>query len=148
MRRYAVNSHEAVCRLLALSLLSDGGLDPAELAAVRESRLLAQLGISEPLLQQVLQDLCDDLLQYLPGQAVGHLELDTPLLDRLLAEVDDPALQVKLLRAMLGVVDADGWLADGEAVLISRAMACWQYDWYAVQPIPGQPRTARSVLRS
>jgi hypothetical protein len=30
MRRYDLNSNEAVCRLLALSLVSDGGIDQSE----------------------------------------------------------------------------------------------------------------------
>ncbi|WP_348946181.1 hypothetical protein ABHF33_06680 [Chitinibacter sp. FCG-7] len=146
MRRYAMNSDEAICRLLALSLLSDGGLDQSEYQALRDSKVLQQLGISEVTLHSVMQGLCDDLLLYANG--LGQLELDDALIDQLLAEINEPLLQMTVLRAMLGIVDADGWLADGEAVLISRAMACWQYDWYALQPIPTYARMARSVVRS
>jgi hypothetical protein len=146
MRRYALNSHEAVCRLLALSLVSDGGLDQSEFQALHDSKVLTQLGISEKTLHNVMQGLCDDLLLY--GNGLGQLELDEILIDQLLAEIDEPRLQMSVLRAMLGVVDADGWLADGEAVLIARAMACWQYDWYAVQPVVSNARTRRSATRS
>jgi hypothetical protein len=146
MRRYARNSHEAICRLIALSLLSDGGLDQSEYQALRDSKVLHQLGISDATLHHVMQDMCDDLLLYANG--LGQLELDDALIDQLLAEIDEPLLQMSVLRAMLGIVDADGWLADGEAVLISRAMACWQYDWYALQPVPTYSRMARSVVRS
>jgi uncharacterized membrane protein YebE (DUF533 family) len=124
MRRYDLNSNEAVCRLLALSLVSDGGIDQSEFQAIRDSKVLTQLGISENTLHEVMQGLCDDLLHYTDG--IGQLERNEVLIDQLLFEIDEPRLQRTVLRAMLGVVDADGCFADGEAVLISRAMACWQ----------------------
>lgn len=133
MRRYPVNSNEAMSRLIALALLADGGLDRSELAALADCRVLQRLGISESLFHRVTQELCDDLLLYAVGQEYGHLELGPEWIDPLLAEVDDPALQVSVLRAMLSVVDADGWLADGEAVLIARAMALWHYDLFAMR---------------
>lgn len=142
MRRYPKNSNEAICRLISLSLLSDGGLDQSEYQALRDSKVLHKLGISDSTLHHVMQGLCDDMLLYANG--LGQLELDDALIDQLLAEIDEPMLQMTVLRAMLGIVDADGWLADGEAVLISRAMACWQYDWYSLQPKPSFTRMASS----
>ncbi|QZA81695.1 TerB family tellurite resistance protein [Deefgea piscis] len=146
MRRYSVNSHEAVCRLLALSLVSDGGIDQSEFQAIRDSKVLTQLGISEHTLHDVMQGLCDDLIHYANG--LNQLELDEVLIDQLLAEIDEPRLQMTVLRAMLGIVDADGWFADGEAVLIARAMACWQFDWFSVQPIVRNASARRSAMRS
>ncbi|MBM5573375.1 TerB family tellurite resistance protein [Deefgea sp. CFH1-16] len=146
MRRYSVNSHEAVCRLLALSLVSDGGIDQSEFQAIRDSKVLTQLGISEHTLHEVMQGLCDDLIHHANG--LNQLELDEVLIDQLLAEIDEPRLQMTVLRAMLGIVDADGWFADGEAVLIARAMACWQFDWFSVQPIVKNASARRSAVRS
>ncbi|MEJ2793413.1 hypothetical protein WAE56_08350 [Iodobacter sp. LRB] len=146
MRRYPLNSHKAVCRLLALSLVADGGIDQSEFQAIRDSKVLTQLGISENTLHEVMQGLCDDLLHYANG--LNQLELNDVLIDQLLSEIDEPRLQRTVLRAMLGVVDADGWYADGEAVLIARAMACWQHDWYSLQPIARNKLAKPSAIRS
>jgi len=45
--------------------------------------------------------------------------------DALLDEIHDPALRRTLLRAMWQLADADGWLADAEAVLLNRAAIRW-----------------------
>jgi len=82
MRRYDLNSNEAVCRLLALSLVSDGGIDQSEFQAIRDSKVLTQLGISENTLHEVMQGLCDDLLHYADG--IGQLERNEMLIDQLL----------------------------------------------------------------
>ena len=56
--------------------------------------------------------------------------------DELLNEILDPLLQRKVLRAMLDIVNADGCLAGGEAVLVSQAMKLWAIDLYEVSHAP------------
>ncbi|WP_374349046.1 hypothetical protein [Chitinimonas sp.] len=132
MRHYPSNGPEAMSRLIALALLADGGLDRSELLALQRSQVLDQLGIEESLFHRVTQELCDDMLQCVSMNGSAQLELGDELIDQLLGDVNDPALQIPVLRAMLDIADADGFLADGEAVLIARAMALWQYDLHQI----------------
>lgn len=122
MRNYAINSPHAAGRLLALTMVVDGHVDPTELAALEHSRILSQVGLDELAFRGLLQDLCEDLMA---GATHGACQIDTVLLDSLLREIADPTLRRRLLQAMWKIADADAWLADGEAVLLARAGVVW-----------------------
>lgn len=122
MRHYATNSPHAAGRLLALTMVVDGNVDPTELAALDHARILSQVELDHAAFHDLLQALCEDLVA---GASHGVVQLDTPLLDHLLHEIADPKLRRKLLLAMWKIADADGWLADGEAILLARAGVIW-----------------------
>ena len=122
MRSYPTNSPQAAGRILALTMVIDGNLAQSELAALDRSRILAHVDLSQDQFQQLIEELCNDML----GTAAhGVVQLDTALIDALLREIERPALRRHLLQAMWSIADADGWLADGEAVLLSRAGQIW-----------------------
>lgn len=122
MRAYETNSKQAAGRLLALTMVVDGNLAPSELMALDRSRILGHVALDPLAFQQLLQELCDDLLT---GATHGLVQLDPAVIDNLLQEIDAPALRRQLLQAMWKIADADGWLADGEAILLARASAQW-----------------------
>ena len=122
MRTYPINSSHAAGRILALTMVVDGNLAPSELAALDRTRILRHVALDPDLFQQLLQDLCDDLLT---GAVRGVVQLDRALIDELLLEIEQPDLRRQLLQAMWNIADADGWLADGEAVLLARASIKW-----------------------
>ncbi len=122
MRAYEINSKQAAGRLLALTMVVDGNLAPSELLALDKSRILSHVALDPSSFQQLLQELCDDLLT---GASHGLVQLNPALIDQLLLEIDQPDLRRQLLRAMWQIADADGWLADGEAVLLARASSQW-----------------------
>ncbi len=122
MRAYQMNSKQAAGRLLALTMVVDGNLAPCELIAMENSRILGHVSLDPLTFHQLLQDLCDDLLTVTTH---GLVQLDPDLIDQLLQEIDAPDLRRQLLRAMWKIADADGWLADGEAILLARASAQW-----------------------
>lgn len=128
MRSYPTDSSEAMARILALSMLADGGLDQSELKVVANTKILDRLGMTGSQFQVVLHMLCEDMLQCMRGFEYGKIELDRRVIDQLLSEVKAPHLQKQLLRVMLAVVDADGKMSDGEAVLISQALIRWKFD--------------------
>ena len=123
MRHYPQNSASAAGRVLALTMLVDGHMAPAELRALERTRLLEHIDIGMDSFHDLVQDLCDDLLS--SNVRNDHVELDPALLDQLLAEIDDADLRRQLLRGMWQIADADGVLADGEAKLLARACAVW-----------------------
>ncbi|WP_295757176.1 TerB family tellurite resistance protein [Undibacterium sp.] len=126
MRSYPQNSKLAMARILGLAMLADGGLDQSEIEVVADSRLLARIDMTEAEFDTVLHHLCEDMLQSMRGYDYGKIELDRLVIDRLLTEVSHPSLQRVLLNVMLAVVDADGKLSEGEAVLLTQALEKWQ----------------------
>lgn len=122
MRHYPNNSPQSAGRLLALTMIVDGNLAPSEVDALDHSDILARVDLDEHDFQQLLQELCEDMLA---GADHGFIQLAPAVLDSLLLEITDPALRRRLLQAMWHIADADGYLADGEAVLLARAGVLW-----------------------
>lgn len=135
-----------------MALLADGSIDFSELSALARRGTLQRLGISEAAFDDVIHDLCADLLIDNFSPVSGYLVLGRDLLRRLLGDIGDPALQKKLLRGVLDIVHADGELAGGEAVLLSVAADCWDidpFDSYRILATPGRrlPSQVRRLRR-
>jgi uncharacterized tellurite resistance protein B-like protein len=122
MRTYPTNSPLAAGRLLALTMIVDGNVAPSEMKTVYRSRILEHIALADDAFDTVLHDLCHDLLATAHH---GAVQVDVDLIDALLDEIDAPSLRRNLLRAMWRLADADGWLADAEAVLLNRAAIRW-----------------------
>lgn len=122
MRPYSVDSPNAAGRILALTMIVDGNLAGSELAALDRSKILDHIDLDQAAFQRLLQNLCEDLLT---STLHGAVQLDNALIDNLLEEIEYPDLRRSLLRAMWSIADADGWLADAEAVLLTRASNAW-----------------------
>jgi len=122
MRSYSIDSPQAAGRILALMIIVDGNVAASELAALERSKILDQIGLDLAGFQRLLQDLCEDLHT---STLHGALQLDTALINDFLGEIADPHLRRSLLRAMWIISDADGWLADAEARLLTRASNVW-----------------------
>jgi uncharacterized tellurite resistance protein B-like protein len=126
MRHYPRNSPQAAARLLALVMIADGNVCRSEVEAIRDRGGETSLGLPPGGFSQVLQSLCEDLLN--GAQAGGSLSacLDDDLLDALMRDVDDPALQSLVIEAMAAAVAADGHLADGEQVVLQALHRNWR----------------------
>jgi uncharacterized tellurite resistance protein B-like protein len=130
MQTYPTDSQQAVCRLLALSMIVDGHLAPSEIRALEHSSILDRVGADTAAFDIVVQALCTDMLATSRCRAFGgydcaDLELDTRMIDSLLDEVADPLLRMCTLKAMLDIVHADSLLDDREHLLLQRAMKKW-----------------------
>lgn len=125
MRIYATDSPRAVSRLLALAMIVDGHLAPAELKAMHHSGILRNAGIDEDGFDDVVQELCEDLLATAHQRGAGEVEIDAKLLDGLLHEVEAPSLRMGTMKAMLDIVHADTVLDGRETLLIQRAFKAW-----------------------
>jgi uncharacterized tellurite resistance protein B-like protein len=125
MRSYPTNSPKAVSRLLALTMIVDGHLAPAELKAMRASNIPRHVALGEDEFDDVVQDLCEDLLASAARRCSEEVEIDGRLLDSLLGEVDDKALRLSVMNTMLDIVHADSVLDVRETLLIERAFRMW-----------------------
>jgi hypothetical protein len=74
---------------------------------------------------QVVQNLCEDLLvcSYASGSMMCSVDDDT--LTSLLAEVDVPDLQSKVLHLATSAAEADRHLDDAEALVVAAARRQW-----------------------
>ncbi len=121
MRSYPPDSPQAVSRLLALSVIIDGGGSPPEIAATYRIDILDYTGIREDVFDQVLNELRTDL----PTTPDGLVKVETEMIDQLLAEIVRPDLRLSLWKAMWQLAYADENLADAEIALILRATSAW-----------------------
>jgi len=124
MRHYDLNSAQATARILAMAMMVDGNVAPAELKVVENPNTARDFGIDSGMFRQVLEDLCFDLLH--TAVCNGAVELSGPLLDSVLSEITEPDLRRRLLNALWRIADADGHMADAEAALLARACALWK----------------------
>lgn len=125
MRSYPTNSSEAAARVVALVLLSDGHACNSEFEALKEADAARSLGLSSQAFHGIVQTLCEDLL--MEGFNVGSIlpSVDDGSLASLLAEVDHPELQARVMGVAAGIVQADRHLAEGEAVVLEAIGRYW-----------------------
>ena len=131
MRHYETDSASAAGRLVALCMVVDGNMAPAEVQALQRSRLLEYIDIDIDAFHYLVSDLCQDMLS--TSVRHEHVVLDPATIDALLGEIHAPALRREVLRAMWKIADADGVLADAEATLLSRACAVWSAESHFVK---------------
>ena len=125
MRHYTTDSAEAMSRVVALALLADVALDHSELESLASHEIHNRLRIAPETLDRVIHEFCNDLLQCARAPNVGQIELDRELIDQLLDDIRSPEMQKDALGAIVDIVNADGCLNGGEAILISEAMNLW-----------------------
>jgi uncharacterized tellurite resistance protein B-like protein len=136
MRSYPTNSPQAAARIVALTLLADGHLDKSELDVLERCGAHEQLGLDREDLHAVLHGFCEDLLHSAHLSWDDACRVDPRTLAQLMAEVDDPAVRLKVLRLCLKVVQADNHVADGEAIVLGAAVEQWglQREMFAGEP--------------
>lgn len=125
MRTYPTDSPKAISRLLALAMIADGRLAPQELKRLHHSGLLGVLRVSEDTFDETAGELCQDLLAAHADRSAGMVEIEPETIDRLLDEVQDPALRAIVLDGMLEIVRADKVIDHRERRLLRRATNAW-----------------------
>ena len=128
MRSFPRNSPEAAARIVALVLIADGHVCRSEFDALSQLSAARELGLPEDGMPQAVQSLCEDLLMgsYAGGSMMS--QVDEAALAALMAEVDAPALQAKVLTLATAAARADHHLADGEALVLAAARRYWRLD--------------------
>lgn len=121
MRSYPTDSPQAVSRLLALAVISDGGGSPSEIAATYRLNILDYAGIEEHVFDEVLRELSADL----PVTSAGFVKVEIAMIDQCLAEIVRPDLRMRVWEAMWQLAYADDHFAHAEVALILRATQAW-----------------------
>jgi uncharacterized tellurite resistance protein B-like protein len=125
MRTYPIDSPQAKSRIIALTLLADGGLDKSEIECLESQDIVNRLGIASETFDTVMREFCEDLDQSGLCRRNGQLDLEHPAIEAMLNEIRQRNVRQALLRTIFDIVHADSNVSQGEAQLTSRAMKHW-----------------------
>ena len=142
MRSYSRNSPEAAARIVALILISDGHVSRSEYEALNRRDGARDLGLDPQDMPVIVQTLCEDLLMegFNGRSLLSHI--GDGFMVSLMAEVDEPQLQSKVLRVAAFVVNADQHLSDGEAAMLDAINRHWKK-----RPVVAVGNAAAAVLQ-
>lgn len=125
MRSYPRNSPQAAARLVALVLIADGNVCHSEFDVFERLDGERELGLPSGSWPGIVQTLCEDLMMGDTGSGSMLGSVDDGALAALMAEVDEPELQRKVLRLAVAAARADRHLADGEELVLAAARRHW-----------------------
>jgi hypothetical protein len=123
MRSYRRNSPEAAARIVAWTMLVDATETDAEAAAC--AALPAALGITADRWNDVVRELCEDLLATGAPDWDRAVHPDSATFTALLGELDDPALRRRVLSMCRAIAAADGRLCDRERIAVETVCRAW-----------------------
>lgn len=134
MRPYPSNSPQAAARIVALATLADGNMCKAELNVLDRLRAHEQFGLARVEFHAVLHTLCADLLTPAHLTWADVCRVDPRTLAELMGEVDDPQLRLKVLRLCIFVSEANGYVVEGEEIVLVAAVEHWGLHREMLQP--------------
>lgn len=134
MRKYAKNSPEAAARIVALTLIADGDIGQEELALLDELAVHQQFGLERLALHAIIDTLCEDLLSSKQLAWADACPVDEYVLEKLMAEIDDPALRRQVLGLCVKLAEIDDHVAEGESIVLIAAVAHWNLHHEILSP--------------
>ncbi|NCA68992.1 MAG: TerB family tellurite resistance protein [Sphingobacteriia bacterium] len=124
---YDENSAEAMLRVVALFIISDGEVTDAELEALDRLGVFTRFGVDRNRFAEVFDAYCDDLIAH-AGTARFVGLADPEWVDVILAPVTEPAARRTLARILLLLARADGVFADVELGIYRQILDRWRID--------------------
>lgn len=124
MRDYPVNSPEAMARILAMFIISDGVMDERELDTIEELSLFELIGIERKRFLEVLMRYCDDISAEADDNGLIHL-IDPERVDYLFDQITDYQKRVLICALALDLCKADDTISQPEMALLRHMMKRW-----------------------
>ena len=121
---YPDNSPEALLRVIAMFIVSDGEVADAELDICEHLGVLAAVGGDRETFARVFDTYCDDLIQHAGTRRTVALA-DAKWVEAILAPVTDLAHRRLLAQTLLVVARSDGWFADAELKVVRQMLDHW-----------------------
>jgi tellurite resistance protein len=126
MRNYLSNSPEAMARLIAMFMITDGDIDPRRIDVLEKIHAYDLLGIDRKRFTQVLRNYCDDISDEADeDDGVIHL-MDRTRIDAMLDDVADRGKQLITCALAMHVAKSDGDISEVEITLLRHMMRSWQ----------------------
>jgi len=122
MRSCPVNSPQAAARIVALTLMADGGIADAEIEVLDRLAAHEQLGLRWQELLAFLDSFCEDLLSSGQLMWADSCPVDERTLAGLMSEIEDPTLRLKLLRLCVQVAEVDAQVDAAESIVPAAAV--------------------------
>ena len=127
MQQYSVNSPEAMARIVAMMIVTDGELHEAEMGFLDQIDAFAHLGLSRAEFGEVARQYCMDLQAESDGE--DHISLlESSRIDAIAAQVTDPKKREIVCAQLLGVIDADGDVDGSETAVFRYLLNIWGID--------------------
>ena len=134
MRTYPNNSPQAAARIVALAMLADGQVCKVEIDVLDRLRAHEELGLRPDELHSIVHSMCDDMLSTAEMTWADACKVDPHTLAKLMAEIDDSELRLKLLGLCVAVIEADGHVFEGEAIVLRAVVEQWGLHRWMLQP--------------
>lgn len=134
MRSYPVNSPQAAARIVALTVVADGDIGAAEIEWLDRLAVHEQLGLARHEMHALLDTFCEDLLSSDQLVWADACPVDERTLAELMAEIQDPALRLTLLRVCVELAEVDARVDDGETAVLVAAVEHWGLHREMVRP--------------
>ena len=125
MRNYSEDSPQAAARIVALTLVADGDIGDAEIEWLDRLAVHEQLGLTRLELHAVLDAFCEDLLSSGQLTWADACPVDERTLGDLMADIEDPALRLKVLRLCVELAEVDSHVDEGESIVLVAAVEHW-----------------------
>jgi hypothetical protein len=125
MQNYALNSPEAMSRVIAMMIVADAEIDDREIAILDKLNAFASLNISRKAFMAVARDYCGDLVKN--AEAHGSTPLiDPKRTDQVIDAITDRSQRLIVAQLLLAVVSADHDHNEGELILFAHILDRWK----------------------
>lgn len=124
MKHYEKNSPEAIARILAMFVISDGVIDEREMEKFDTLNVFELLGISRKNFIAVLKTYCDQISDEAENDGTIHLIAEERT-QEMLDAVTDRKKQLLTCALALDLCKADETISDPEMVLLRYMMNTW-----------------------
>lgn len=134
MRTYPNNSPQAAARIVALAMLADGQVCKTEIDVLDRLRAHEELGLRPDELHSIVHSMCDDMLSTAEMTWADACQVDPQTVAKLMAEIDDSELRLKVLDLCVAVIEADGHVVEAEAIVLRAVVEQWGLQRWMLQP--------------
>jgi tellurite resistance protein len=124
---YPDNSAEAMLRVIALFIISDGEVKDEEMDMLEELGVLHRFGVDREEFARIFDAYCDDLIAH-AGTARFVGLADPDWVDTILAPVTDRTARRNLARMLLLLARSDGFFSDVELAICRQLLDRWNIE--------------------
>lgn len=124
MKKYAPNSPEALARILAMFMITDGNMDPREIETLENLHVYELLGLSRKDFIRVLVEYCDDISDEAEDDGTIHL-LASERTNVILDGVTERSKRIICCALALDICKSDNTISDPEMLLLRHMMHYW-----------------------
>lgn len=125
MKNYPTNSPEALARILAMFMITDGEMEAREIESMESLNVYEIIGLTRKRFIEVLAKYCDDVSDEAENDGTIHL-LSPQRVNEVLDLITDRSKRLLCCAIALDICKADSAISDPEMLLLRHMMQHWQ----------------------